>query len=214
MSRLEEHAQALAEGVLGMAAGPGSHSRERASVEELTSLFQKALLPHARRLPPDGRDEFVSAVVLELLEFENRSLANGSGPVLALGGSRATEEADRAGDRVRHRILRQAHRRFGSLSLNQEPVASTLADDTEALVKDLSSALSHEEAIMLQKSLEGWTIKEIAQDLGWKPRAVYALRANLRPRIQSMLAAKSATEAENGKEEDPNLTKRNLARRP
>jgi DNA-binding CsgD family transcriptional regulator len=152
----------------------------------LASVFEDRFQREAQRLPRDGRDEFLSAVALELLDRIGRGeVPRDRSPagleasfrratLTVLGTIRQRIARDRARDRIRDQGLQDAD--------DSHPAG--IGPDLEGLVRrELAGRLSPEEMTVLYLATEGQPVDEIAKQMDVSRRTIYralqAIRASL-----------------------------------
>lgn len=155
-------------------------------VAALASFFRDRFNRAAQRLPPEGRDEFLSAVALELLGRIGRAEERHELSLAELEESfrRATLTVL---DTIRHRISRARARdrlREQGLQEADAPHPATTGPDLEGLLRrELASRLSPEELAVLHLMVQGRPIDEIAKQMDVSRRTIYralgAIRASL-----------------------------------
>lgn len=160
-------------------AGKEAKSTE-VDIDALAIFFQRQFTREALRIPHDGREEFLSAVALELLSRINEGNLSGSLPELEAAFKRATLTVL---DTVRHRIMRaQTRGRFREHALEQLDVESYPASqgpDLERLLhRELSDRLSADTATVLYYVTQGYDTDDIAKQMNVSKRTIYrALQA-------------------------------------
>src|SRR5947207_6889418 len=116
------------------------------------------------RLPADRWQDCTQEVFVRLLE---RVEADKWGSVLADDGSAERREFLRAIDAVKKRTQRA--RKFAGLSPDlpdARPVNTTARDDREAVAKAAAEVLSPRQRRLLDLTADGWSVPEIARELG------------------------------------------------
>jgi len=116
------------------------------------------------RLPADRWQDCTQEVFVRLLE---RVEADKWGSVLADDGSAERREFLRAIDAVKKRTQRA--RKFAGLSPDlpdARPVNTTAKDDREAVARAAAEVLSPRQRRLLDLTADGWSVPEIARELG------------------------------------------------
>lgn len=155
-------------------------------VATLASFFQDRFAREARRLPPDGRDEFLSVVTLELLDRMGRGDVQRDLTPAGLEGA-FRQATLNVLDTIRHRIARERARdrlREQGLQDTDGPHAAATGPELEGLLhRELASRLSPEEMAVLYLVTQGQPVDEIAKRMDVSRRTIYralhAIRASL-----------------------------------
>ncbi len=167
---VQQYARALAQ---AFARSAGADT-DPADVEALAAFLADRFDRAARRLPPEGRDEFLSAVALEFLDRAGRP----DGP-----RSRTTAELEDAFQRatitvldtIRHRMARAL--RAAREAEVPHPTTDGPAGDV-LLRRELATRLSPEAMAVLYLVMQGQPVDDIAAQLDVSQRTIYrALRA-------------------------------------
>lgn len=116
------------------------------------------------RLPADRWQDCTQAVFVRLLE---RVEADKWGSVLVDSETAERREFLRAIDAVKKRTQRD--RKFAALSPElpeRRPVANTTRDDRDAVAKAAAEHLSPRQRRILELTADGWSVPEVAAELG------------------------------------------------
>ncbi|VTT99435.1 dna-directed rna polymerase subunit sigma24 : DNA-directed RNA polymerase specialized sigma subunit, sigma24 OS=Singulisphaera acidiphila (strain ATCC BAA-1392 / DSM 18658 / VKM B-2454 / MOB10) GN=Sinac_5396 PE=4 SV=1: GerE [Gemmataceae bacterium] len=122
------------------------------------------------RLPADRWQDCTQEVFVRLLE---RVEADKWGRLLVDDESLERREFIRAIDAVKKRTQRA--RKFTNLTPDvpeRRPVANTLKDDRDAVTKASAELLSPRQRRLLDLTADGWTVPEIADELGTTPERI------------------------------------------
>lgn len=159
------------------AAGPAADGVDATA---LASFFERRFAREAARLPAEGREEFLSAVALELLGRMGAPGVRGSSLAeLEDAFRRATLTVL---DTIRHRIARartrERARREGLDDADALPSPGNGPDVEALLRRELAGRLSPDELAVLHLATEGHPVDEIARRMEVSTRTIYrALRA-------------------------------------
>lgn len=176
------YALALAHAFADAAAG----SAEDVDVPALASYFERRFTREALRLPPDGREEFLSAVALEMLGRMGQPEARGAS--LAEGEAAFRQATRTVLDTIRHRIARTRTRERRQEGLDDaDTLASTRnGPDVEGLLRrELARRLSPEEMAVLYLATEGQPVDEIARRMNVSTRTIYRALGAIRASLQA-----------------------------
>ncbi len=122
------------------------------------------------RLPADRWTDCTQEVFIRLLE---RVEAEKWGTLLVDDESNERREFMRAIDAVKKRTQRA--RKFAGLTPDvpeRRPVSNTSRDDREAVAKAAAELLSPRQRRLLDMTADGWTVPEIADELGTSPERI------------------------------------------
>lgn len=122
------------------------------------------------RLPADRWQDCTQEVFVRLLE---RVEADKWGRLLVDDESLERREFIRAIDAVKKRTQRA--RKFTNLTPDvpeRRPIANTLKDDRDAVTKASAELLSPRQRRLLDLTADGWTVPEIADELGTTPERI------------------------------------------
>ncbi len=139
--------------------------------EDIHRVMAAAFRRELVRLPPDGREEFLSAVALELLQWlqgqsSKRNEFVDNRPIILQAIIR------RIADTVRHRISRAIHRRKTS-TLDDRFVTSNPDELNAATLTSEFKNLDPRETEILALLTAGKSIDEIANATGVGSRTIY-----------------------------------------
>lgn len=155
---------------------------ENVDIQSLADFFEDRFRREASRLPPEGRDELLSAVALELLERMGRTERQGGSSLPQLEDSfrRATRTVL---DTIRHRIARARLRERGLQDARARQPAANDPNLEGLLRRELAATLSPGEMTVLYLVTEGLPVDAIAKRMDISRRTVYralgAIRASL-----------------------------------
>lgn len=177
----QRYAFALAH-AFARSAGPAA---SEVDISALATFFEQQFTREALRLPADGRDEFLSAVALEMLGRMGQAGSGGASlPELEDAFKRATLTVL---DTIRHRIARARARdrmREGGLDDAETLPRAASGPDLEGLLRrELAGRLSADEMTVLYLVTQGRPVEEIARRMNVSRRTIYralgAIRASL-----------------------------------
>jgi hypothetical protein len=157
------------------------------SIEALKQFFATRFKREAYRLPPDGREEFLSAVAYELLARLERAevRAGGSAAELEESFRRATLTVL---DTVRHRIMRaQVRTRLREYELESTDTLQrgSLAPDLDGVLqRDLIAMLSPDDAIVLYLVTQGMQVDAISKQMNVSKRTIYRALRTIRELLE------------------------------
>jgi DNA-binding NarL/FixJ family response regulator len=176
------YALALAHAFADAAAG----SADDVDVPALASYFERRFTREALRLPPDGREEFLSAVALEMLGRIGQPEARGAS--LAAGEAAFRHATRTVLDTIRHRIARTRTRERRQEGLDDADTLTSTRNgpDVEGLLRrELASRLSAEEMAVLYLATEGQPVGEIARRMSVSTRTIYRALGAIRASLQA-----------------------------
>lgn len=163
-------------------AGPASNGLD---VPALAAFFDERFAREAARLPPEGRDEFLSAVGLEMLDRMGQGAADRSPAALEASFKRAVRTVL---DTVRHRMARARTRdrlREEGLDDAETPHPATRGPELEGLLRrELIRRLSPDEMAVLYLVTEGQPLDEIARRMNVSRRTIYRALAAIRASLE------------------------------